>query len=195
MRIKLNHQDIFFTSDHHVFHHNVIKYDGRPFKNVYEMNETLVENWNSVVSKDSIVFYLGDLSFGQHSDTKELVDRLNGKIHFILGNHDKFDEIKKLNRFETISDYINLSVEDSDTPRKFQDIMMSHYPILSWDKGHHGSFHLHGHCHGSLASNPEYNWYYDRKVIDIGVNQHNYYPLSYQEIKEIMSLKKISEHH
>jgi hypothetical protein len=49
--------------------------------------------------------------------------------------------ITKLNRFETISDYVTLSILDKDSPRKYQDIMLSHYAILSWDKSHHGSWH------------------------------------------------------
>jgi calcineurin-like phosphoesterase family protein len=198
MRIKLNHQNIFFASDLHLCHANVIKYDGRPFKDVDEMNEQLILNWNSVVGEKDEVFYLGDLSFDRDGDkTSSLVKRLNGKIHFILGNHDDERTIRKLNRFETISDYVNLSVLDSDTPRKKQGIMMMHYPILSWDKAHHGDWHLHGHSHGSLMENHEFNWYYDKKVLDVGCNMQNYTPISYNEVKVIMSEKKIIgvDHH
>lgn len=196
MRIKLDKQNVFFASDYHFCHGNVIKYDGRPFNDVEEMNERLILNWNSVVGEKDIVFYLGDLSFDRGSgETERIVNELNGTIHFILGNHDNEKDIKKLNRFESVSDYVNLSITDLDNPRKKQGIMMMHYPILSWDKAHHGDWHLHGHSHQSLVTqNPDY---YKRKVLDMGCNGWEYRPVSYNEIKEIMAIKTIGsvDHH
>ena len=196
MRIKLDHQNVFFTSDLHFCHANVIKYDGRPFNDVDEMNEQLILNWNSVVGAKDVVFYLGDLSFDRSGEkTQRIVNELNGKIHYILGNHDNEKGIRKLGRFETISDYVNLSINDLENPRKKQGIMMMHYPILSWDKAHHGDFMLHGHCHGSLVNDPEYSWYYKRKVLDVSCNMTGYKPISYSEIKQIMLEKEMSTHH
>jgi calcineurin-like phosphoesterase family protein len=196
MRIKLDDQNIWFTSDCHFCHTNVIKYDNRPFNDVEEMNEKLILNWNSVVGEKDVVFYLGDLSFDRGGgNTERIVNELNGKIHYILGNHDDERDIRKLNRFESISDYINLSVNDLDNPRKKQGIVMMHYPILSWDKAHHGDWHLHGHSHQSLVTqNPEY---YKRKVLDMGCNGWGYKPVSYNEIKTIMNIKEIEriDHH
>lgn len=196
MRIKLDHQNVWFISDCHFCHANVIKYDNRPFIDVEQMNEKLILNWNSVVGEKDTVFYLGDLSFDRNGgETERIVNELNGKIHYILGNHDDEKIIKKLNRFETISDYVNLSIMDLDNPRKKQGIMMMHYPILSWDKAHHGDWHLHGHCHQSLVTqNPEY---YKRKVLDMGCNGWDYRPMSYNEIKNVMTSKTIDsvDHH
>lgn len=196
MRIKLNHQNIWFASDYHFLHANVIKYDNRPFEDVLEMNEVLIDNWNELVDDKDIVFYLGDLSFERNgNETKKIVDQLNGKIHYILGNHDDEKKITKLNRFETISDYVNLLVDDEDNPRKKQGIIMMHYPILSWDKAHHGDWHLHGHCHQSLANKKIE--YYNRKVLDVGCNGWDYKPVSYNEIKNVMKTKEIEnvDHH
>jgi len=198
MRIKLDHQRIWFASDYHFCHANVIKYDERPFADVEEMNESLIENWNHYVDDKDVVFYLGDLSFDKNGkQTQELVNRLNGKIHYILGNHDKEKDIRRLNRFETVSDYVNLSVLDLDNPRKYQDIMMMHYPILSWDKAHHGAWHLHGHCHGSLMKDPNYEWYYNKKVTDVGCSMTDYTPLHYTDLKQMMATKEIEKvgHH
>lgn len=196
MRINIDHQRIWFASDYHFCHANVIKYDGRPFKNVEEMNQTLIDNWNEVVGDNDVVFYLGDLSFDKNRiATQHIVDQLKGKIHFILGNHDHEKDIRKLKRFETISDYISLSVNDLDNPRKKQGIVMMHYPIFSWDKAHHGEWHLHGHSHQNLIEqNPDY---YKRKVLDLGCNGWDYRPISYNEIKTIMNNKIIEsvDHH
>jgi len=192
MKINLNHQNIYFTSDAHFFHSNIIKYDNRPFKDVYEMNDTIVENWNDKVKKDDVVFYLGDLSFEAGGrKTSELVHDLNGTIHYIMGNHDHFRDIRALDRFESINDYVELSVLDEDANRGRQQIMMSHYAMLNWDKSHHSSIHLHGHEHHHLVKNPNYSWYYKHKVLDVGCNGWNYTPLSYQEIKEIMNKKEV----
>jgi calcineurin-like phosphoesterase family protein len=197
--MKFETQNIFFTSDFHFGHTNVIRFDGRPFKDVDEMNQSLIDNWNSVVSDEDIVFYLGDLSHRCRPEmVKELVDQLKGKIHFILGNHDRYRDISRLNRFEKIYDYgTDISVKDDDANRGYQDIVMCHYPILSWNKGHHGAWQLHGHCHQSLHKNPDMEWFYKRKVIDAGCNGWDYTPISYTQLKEVMSNKIISpvDHH
>lgn len=191
MKLQLEKQNIFFISDSHFFHANVIGFDNRPFNDVNEMNETMITNWNSVVGEEDTIFYLGDLSFNRKNEAnKELVHKLNGKIHFILGNHDNEKEIIKLNRFETVSDYINLKVEDEDGNNGFQNIVMMHYPILSWDKKYYGAWMLHGHCHQKLTeSNPTF---YENKVLDVGCNGINYIPINYFEVKEIMLNKKIN---
>ena len=194
MRLKLENKNIFFISDLHFQHKNILKYDNRPFSTVDEMDESLILNWNNKVQKNDIVFYIGDFAFCKPEKSKEIAHRLNGKIHFILGNHDNLRDIQSLNRFETINDYFLLSIKEEELDRKWQEIAMMHYPIFSWDKEHHGSFHLHGHCHQSLVeTNPEF---YKRKVLDVGCNGHNYTPLSYDEIKNIMNQKtNINNHH
>lgn len=202
--MRFEKQNLFFTSDFHIGHENVIRFDNRPFKNVHEMSEKIIENWNSVVDTDDVVFYLGDLSHRCHpKEVKWFVNQLNGKIYFIMGNHDRYKDIVGLNRFEEI--YGNqtglggatISVRDEDSSKGWQDIVMCHYAILSWNKGHYGSWHLHGHSHQSLAKNPEMEWFYKRKVIDVGCNGWDYTPLSYIQIKEIMNSRIIKsvDHH
>jgi len=202
--MRIEKQNLFFTSDFHVGHNSVIKFDKRPFKNVNEMNEKLIENWNSVVNDDDIVFYLGDLSYRCKSSTsKWFVEQLKGKIYFIMGNHDIYKDIKSLNRFEEIYGNgtglggMTIKVKDDDVTGGWQDIVMCHYAILSWNKSHYGSWHLHGHSHQSLYNNPEMKWFYERKVIDVGCNGWDYTPISYNKIKEIMSgrnLKSVDHH-
>lgn len=88
-KIKLNkNQNIFFTSDLHFNHSNVIKWCNRPFLNVEEMNQSLIDNWNKKVSNKDIVFHLGDLFWKYYND-KQILDALNGeRIYLIPGNHD-----------------------------------------------------------------------------------------------------------
>ena len=95
---KINPEDvgkIFFTSDTHFFHKNIIKYCNRPFGSVEEMNEALVANWNSVVGPDDHVYHLGDFCFGNVEKWNWCLEpgRLNGHIHLILGKKAIFHEL------------------------------------------------------------------------------------------------------
>lgn len=84
---------IFFISDLHLNHANIIKYCSRPFKDVNEMNATIIERWNSVVSTKDTVFHLGD--FCKRGNPTDFIKQLNGHIIFIKGNHD--EELVKYN--------------------------------------------------------------------------------------------------
>ena len=177
-------KNIFFTSDLHFGHKNVIEYSKRPFSSVEEMDEMLISNWNNVVSQQDEVYLLGDVSLTTKEKTLKLLKRLVGQIYLVKGNHDKKtisgDCVK---RFGWIKDYYELSVPDEDANRGEQKIILSHYPFLTWNRSHHCSWSLHGHSHGSLPDDP-----YARRL-DIGVDAHNYEPVSYERIKTLMAKK------
>ena len=80
---------IFFTSDSHFCHSNIIKFCDRPFKDVEEMNEILIDNWNKTVGPNDIIYHLGDFCFAGSAEWHSILGRLNGRIHLILGNHDE----------------------------------------------------------------------------------------------------------
>ena len=91
---------IFVTSDLHLDHTNIIKYCSRPFFDTDEMNKTLVENWNNSITNEDTVYFLGDLAFGKGSNSTDYwLTKLNGKIIFIKGNHDKSKKIKFINNY------------------------------------------------------------------------------------------------
>ena len=79
---------MLITSDQHFFHKNIIQYENRPFLTKEEMNESMIKDWNSVVHKRDYIYVLGDLAFGNKEMIKNLISRLNGRIHLIMGNHD-----------------------------------------------------------------------------------------------------------
>ena len=82
----------YLISDLHLDHDNIIDYCDRPFDNVEEMNQVLIENWNRTVSNDDIVFFVGDLGhFANDDDLRYWLERLNGRTVFIEGNHDSPD--------------------------------------------------------------------------------------------------------
>lgn len=199
--MKYETQNIFFISDLHISHKNIIKYDGRPYSDLEEMHLDLIKRWNEVVQPEDIVYYLGDLSFGRSDTVKWFVNAINGKINYIMGNHDNMKDIVKLDRWENVHEYgTEIFVKDEDNKKArgswgYQQIVMSHYPILSWNRAHHGSWMIHGHAHQSLTMDKSYDWYYKKKVMDVGCNGINYTPISYQEVKKIMDKKEVSLHH
>ncbi len=79
---------IYFIADTHFNHANIVKYCNRPFKNICEMNEYIIQKWNSVVKKDDIVYHLGDVGFGSLEEVKGLIEKLNGTKILLRGNHD-----------------------------------------------------------------------------------------------------------
>ena len=89
MNYKFDGSRVFFTSDTHFNHTNIIRFCNRPFKDVSHMNETIISNWNRVVSPEDIVFHLGDFCLGGSAEWVNVLNRLNGKIYLISGNHDR----------------------------------------------------------------------------------------------------------
>ena len=126
---------LFVTSDTHFNHKNIIKYCDRPFSDIYEMNETLIENWNEVVKDEDIIYHLGDYGFGSKEELQEIFNRLNGQKYLIMGNHDlRFG--KKY--------YQNLGfIEVYKTKYELDKYVLSHEPIqVSNDK-----INIYGHIH------------------------------------------------
>ncbi|TCI90737.1 metallophosphoesterase [Tenacibaculum sp. M341] len=176
-------EDIFFTSDHHFGHKNIIKFSNRPFESVEEMDEELIKRWNSKVKPNDRVYHLGDVSLGDSDSLKDILSRLNGKIYLIKGNHEGVATQHK-NRFEWIKDYFELSVRDEDAPNGKQKIMLFHYAMKVWRSSFRGTWHLYGHSHGNLPDD------INSLSFDVGVDCHDYYPISYQEVKNIMKQKE-----
>src|SRR6185503_11124675 len=96
-------RDIWIISDTHFGHENIIHYTGRPFSNAWEMNQAILENWNSVVKVTDIVYHLGDVYMGMPGqDAWHLLKKLQGHKRLILGNHDNGEDKVILGNFEKI---------------------------------------------------------------------------------------------
>lgn len=186
-------RNVFFTSDFHLFHQNVLKFDKRPFEDVHEMHKVIEERWNEVVGPDDYVIYLGDLSFARREDkayVEGMMHSLNGEIHFVMGNHDKWEDIKKLTMFKSQQDYLEVRITHYATKGVGSEMLVKtetlfccfHYPIFSHNKSLHGTYHVHGHCHGSLHHGEDVSFYNNRRAIDAGCMLHDYKPISYLEV-------------
>ncbi|MNF89970.1 Calcineurin-like phosphoesterase superfamily domain protein [compost metagenome] len=182
--------DTWFTSDLHFFHKNIIKYCDRPWS-FEDQTEELIARWNSRVGVMDDVYHLGDFAFAGFKKLNAVVDiinRLNGNIHFIRGNHceDRLWQAiadRNIAHVEWIKDFAEIRVEG-------QKLILCHYPLEVWNGSHHGSWHLHGHCHGSLPS--------VGKRLDVGLDNHPEKTVfSFQEIREYMAgqVIAIKDHH
>ena len=187
MRIDKN--NLFFCSDLHFNHKKMVVERG--FDSTDEMNEKLIENWNSVVDTKGVVFFLGDFAFANYRFIDEISKRLNGKIYFIKGNHDKLKFIKDVKKFTVLDSLLDIWVADNNNSDNiYQHISLCHYPIHTWNRKHYGSWHLFGHTHKNFQTNhPEI--VSSNLMIDVGVDCHDLFPVSYQEVKELMQNKEI----
>jgi len=186
---------IWFTSDTHFGHTNILKFGkGRPFSNIEEMDETIIQHWNETVSEGDRVYHLGDFSFSKPERTLDIAKMLKGQKFLVEGNHDKSDRRFSsvlLKEFVWVKPYFKLKVEDKDHEAGRQNIVLFHYAIESWDTRHYGTWHLHGHSHGNLLS-PDW-----QQRLDVGVDMHDFRPISYEQVKEHMKTKtfKQLDHH
>lgn len=173
---------VFFTSDLHLGHESILQMQDRPFDTVEVMNEALINNINSCVHKNDRLYILGDISLHIPVDeANHLISRIHGRKYLLLGNHDTIgqkDECKyDPSLFEWIGDYLRISTYDVN-------IVMMHYPLLSWRKIASGSIMLHGHIHASGEYNRK-NMTAGIRRFDVGVDANDYQPVSILKIKEM----------
>lgn len=194
-----------FTGDTHFEHANIILYNNRPFldrlndldekgrwkskeiaaQRAREMTEQLIWNWNSVTNPDDDVYHVGDWAFCE--DMNWILDRLNGRIHWIHGNHDKA-AWKVRHRFVSHSPLMEVKVK---FPEGNKLVVLCHYAMRVWNKSHWGSYHLYGHSHGTIEDLK------NSKSLDIGMDCHNLFPVTTERVSELMAAKtfKAVDHH
>lgn len=181
MEINLiNGSNVFFTSDPHFYHRNIIRFCNRPFNNVDEMNETLINNWNATVKETDTIFILGDFAFAQDSVIRKIINRLAGIKIFIRGNHDKSLPEDK---FITVVDILKLTICENSSYKNF---ILTHVPLLTWAHRNTGTINLFGHVH----FRDDYNGGIDNDILsklnplqyDVGVDLNNFTPISFKEV-------------
>ncbi len=172
----------WFTSDTHFRHENIIRFCNRPFENVTEMNEELIRRWNDTVPEDGVVFHLGDVCFGSPKDWNEVLNRLNGKIYLIAGNHD-MKQLRQgfMSRFEYVTQQMSIRVGA-------QSIVLNHNPFLAYGGAYRNVWQLFGHVHSGPRSNsgkdhPRLAMLFPRQY-DVGVDNNDYRPVSFTMVKE-----------
>lgn len=140
----------FYISDLHFGHKNVINLDNRPFKDIEEMEERLIENWNNAVSNKDEVYILGDI-FWKKKDAERILPMLNGIKFLVLGNHDNSLNTELLKHFVWVKEIAYITDEN-------KEIVLCHYPLAHWKNQTHGYIHLYGHIHEGRDSRPFENY-------------------------------------
>ena len=186
---------VFFTSDTHFGHENIIKWCNRPYSSVQEMNEALIENWNSTIGPEDTIFHLGDFAFGGSGLWKDVASKLNGKKHLIVGNHDEKnlkDGFRYL--FESINWQLKIRVEN-------RAIYLNHVPFLCYGGTYRSPesavWQFHGHTHEMQGENlgedyPRLQYRFPFQY-DVGVDFNNYKPISFTELCKKIE-KKVYEY-
>ncbi len=192
---------IYFTADWHLFHDNILKFCHRPFKDITEMTEKLIKNYNSTVPENGFCYFMGDMGKGPFDEFRKIISSLNGTKFFIMGNHDKksYGFFYKAG-FSAVMHSAVIYIGQSR-------VSLSHCPLIGRYRENTGNmagavygdnwygesreknfqytieanadFHLHGHCHAPNDGNSkplEGNQY------DIGVDANGFRPVSISKI-------------
>lgn len=181
--------NLFFTSDSHFYHKNIIEFCERPFKDVEEMNKTLIENWNKVVGPNDIIYHLGDFCFAGSAEFHSILGQLNGRIHLILGNHDEKNVRQNYeDLFESISYQAKLLVEG-------YNVYLNHYPYLCYPGYKPYTIQLFGHIHSSPYKFDGVDAIIAKSSLqpsqyDVGVDWNNFTPISWREVIEKVKKQK-----
>jgi calcineurin-like phosphoesterase family protein len=182
----------WFSSDEHFGHKNILQLSNRPFADLEEMHRELKRRWNERVAPRDRVMIVGDFSFMQSSSTRKVLQDLNGTKVLIQGNHDKEKNIPR-DCFETIVTRAQYALPNG------HKAILCHYPYLSGEQADaernnykvryaerrpkdQGQWLIHGHVHGS--------WKVNGRMINVGVDVWDYYPVSIDQIMEIIDGKR-----
>ena len=197
--------EIYITSDSHYNHQNLCKgttsWDTstakglaavRDYETLEEMNDALVNNINAVVSKDDILYHLGDWSFGGIDKVEIFREKINcNRVHLLFGNHDQNikDRRNGLHRlFESTSDYKELNWGSG---KSSTNIILFHYPIAEWNRIARGAYMLHGHRHSKGPA-----IFGEGRIMDVGIcGSPGFKPYHLDEVINTLSVKKILKHH
>jgi len=188
---------VWFTADTHFGHGNIIKYCQRPFLTEAEREEVqrdprgplrlspetvprhdaaLLDAINSRVAEDDVLWILGDFCWGKLPEATAYRNRICCRnVHLVWGNHDH----------RSIRPAFAEAIEQGMIEVEGQAIWLNHYPMRSWDRAFHGSWHLYGHVHGRLMKADESDG--GTLTRDVGVDACDYRPWSFEDLSTYMA--------
>lgn len=164
-------QKIWFSADLHLGHHNIIKYCNRPFSTSQEMDKKIISNFQSVIKKGDLLYLLGDLSWSTYKFSEFMEQMPTKEFHVVWGNHDKHNRRARL-PWRSENELSALTIEG-------QYVVLCHYALRTWNGKGRGAFQLYGHSHGTLPG--------EGRQMDVGVDTNNFFPYSWDDIKERLS--------
>jgi calcineurin-like phosphoesterase family protein len=187
---------VWFTADLHLGHANIIKYCLRPFlsaaeeeralrdprgrwrvsdETVQRHDDALLNVINGVVQERDTLWIVGDFCWGGLDRGRRYRDRIRcPNVHLVWGNHDQ----------RSLRPLFGEAIEQGIIRVEGQEIWLNHYPMRSWNKNFHGSWHVYGHVHARLVQEDEANPWWLTK--DVGVDACAYQPLSFDQLRAYM---------
>jgi calcineurin-like phosphoesterase family protein len=157
---------IWFTADEHYGHRNILRFCSRPWDDINDHDEALIANHNALVKDGDITIHAGDFTLWKNTSGvyKKYINRLNGNHIFLKGSHDYWLKPDTITIWEKLI--------------QKQYVVVCHYNMRTWARSHYNSWQLYGHSHGNLEP--------VGKQWDIGVDNNDYKPISFEQLKVIM---------
>lgn len=158
---------IFFTADQHFGHQNIITYCNRPFSHLQKMEQVIISRYREVIRTEDTIYFVGDLSIkgSQHkAHLNWILEQLPGNKILILGNHDKFGPFV----------YVDAGFQSIHTSLEVEEFILHHDPVASIVRP--DKIWLCGHVHTLFKK--------IKNVINIGVDQWEFYPVSIEEVRK-----------
>jgi len=173
----------FFSSDHHFGHANIIRYCGRPYASIGEMNFHMTRRWNEVVADDN-VWYLGDFAIGDRITWPGYLAALNGRVTLVRGNHDADPQTMLAAGFAEVCENVVVTVDG-------KKLWLNHFPPATEGADYKGrlgyvrpkppasyDIALCGHVHEK--------WTVERETVNVGVDRWNYRPITLAQIEAFL---------
>ncbi len=153
---------IYFTGDTHFGDPRVLRIDRRPFHDMAEHDGALVQYWNEIVEPDDEVWHLGDFMSARAGSCEDMLARLKGRKHLIVGNNDAATTTMARG-WESVQQYAEIHVDG-------HLLVLCHYAFRTWNHMGKGSINFHGHSHGKLKPQP--------RQFDVGVDARDLRPVA-----------------
>lgn len=167
---------LFYISDLHFGHRNVIRYDKRPFMDRDEMDWELIRRWNERVQSEDEVYIIGDFCYRSDKSPEWFLKQLQGRKHLIIGNHDEvlLSNPRAMAYFEKVD--VIKSISDGE-----RRVWLSHFPLAEWSGMHKGYWHIYGHIHARKEA--AYNYMKEQeRALNAGCMINGYAPVTFEEL-------------
>ncbi len=169
----------YYAADFHIGHINSISFNNRPFNDIEEMEESIIKNWNNKVTEEDDIWILGDMAYRYKGDFSEVLVKLKGKKHLIVGNHDT--KILKNEKVRAMFESIDVYKEIVDNGRM---VVLFHYPILEWNRFYRDSIHIYGHIHNNTDMDTYQIMKNRKNAYNAGVDVIGFEPCTLDEVIE-----------
>lgn len=181
---------IYYISDTHFRDQAIFDKCKRPFKDLIEMESTIINKWNMKIKDEDIVYVLGDIAKDDDISSIEIFNKLKGHKHLIVGNHDHLilEDIKKFNIFESVK-FIDLIMDNN------RKVCICHYPLMDWMEFNREGILIYGHIHNKTPMNGYAykmmkDYYKNLPAYNCGVDVCDFEP---RTLDELIHLKEVNK--